>query len=239
MLTYGLVSRCLICVTYVLSFAALRCVIKSKPPAVTTAIMDFEAATWVAMAEVLPHVNLRRCGFHWSQALWRKVQDLGLAPDYMNGALTHKFIRRLFSLPFLPAVSIPHVFTFITLIPNMPPTLQRLLDYIDHTWIQSNLWAPAVWSVFNMAIRTNNDLEGWHRRLNSKPNRNNLPFYQLVELLRPRKKCVSHQLKLQNPCGRQVLFSSFFFSQDNFYNNLDGKSGVGVGLRLSLRWCVF
>ena len=37
--------------------------------------------------------------------------------------------------------------------------------------------------MFGQSIRTNNDTEGWHKRLNAKAKKARLPFYCLVELL--------------------------------------------------------
>ena len=39
-------------------------------------------------------------------------------------------------------------------------------------------------SVFNRSIRTNNHVEGWHRRLNSKACRGQLDLYLLISLLK-------------------------------------------------------
>ena len=41
------------------------------------------------------------CGFHLSQAVYRKVQDLGLVPAYLEKAGTYWLIRRLLSLHLL------------------------------------------------------------------------------------------------------------------------------------------
>ena len=40
-----------------------------------------------------------------------------------------------------------------------------------------------MWSVFNQAVRTNSDLEGWHGKLNQRAKKGNLNFYLLVQLL--------------------------------------------------------
>jgi hypothetical protein len=164
---------------------------------VVSVVLDFEAALWSAIRETMPNVQLRGCHFHWTQAIWRKVQDLGLAAPYQRDAKTQKFIRRLFCLPFLPPQHIQPVFNSILALDTpatpMPIPLRQLLDYINATWIQSTLWPPACWSVFNRSIRTNNDVEGYHRRLNTKTHRHNLPFYQLVELLHSESKFVDIQ----------------------------------------------
>ena len=152
-------------------------------PALTTAIMDFEVVVWNAMKDVFPDVQLCGCGFHWSQALWWHIQDLGLASSYMENGMTHKFLWRLFSFPCLPACAIPLTFAAIESLPNLAEPLRRILNYIKNTWITSQVWAPSSWSQYNRLIRTNNDVEGWHRRLNSRIHRHNLPFYQLAQVL--------------------------------------------------------
>ena len=70
---------------------------------VKTVTVDFEKAVWLAIRDVLPDVKILGCAFHWSHAVWRKVQELGLRRGYMNDKSTHKYILKLMSLPFLPA----------------------------------------------------------------------------------------------------------------------------------------
>ena len=48
-------------------------------------------------------VSVKGCAFHWAQAVWRKVQDVGLRAAYHEDSAVYKLIRRVLSLPFLPA----------------------------------------------------------------------------------------------------------------------------------------
>ena len=50
--------------------------------------------------------------------------------------------------------------------------------------------------MFQQPIRINNDVEGWHRRLNSKAGHSKLKMYQLVELLSQEAKLVDVGVKL-------------------------------------------
>ena len=46
------------------------------------------------------------------------------------------------------------------------------------------------------SVRTNNDVEGWHRRLNAEARRCHIPFYSLIELLHREAEIVNMQVKL-------------------------------------------
>ena len=61
---------------------------------------------------------------------------------------------------------------------------------VGSTWKLENL------SVFKEAVRTNNDVEGYHRRLNERARRGHLPFYMLIRLLNEESLFASLQVKL-------------------------------------------
>uniref|UniRef100_T1IR57 MULE transposase domain-containing protein n=1 Tax=Strigamia maritima TaxID=126957 RepID=T1IR57_STRMM len=56
-----------------------------------------------AIQRVLPNVRNQRCYFHYCQALWRKVQSLGLVVDYKNLPSVRTVVKKTMALPFLPA----------------------------------------------------------------------------------------------------------------------------------------
>jgi len=45
---------------------------------VQTIVADFEKVAWAAARQTIPGVSIQGCHFHWSQAIWRKVQEIGL-----------------------------------------------------------------------------------------------------------------------------------------------------------------
>ena len=73
--------------------------------------------------------------------------------------------------------------------------LTPLLQYVGRTWIESNVWPPACWSVYFQSVRTNNDLEGWHTRLNAR-GRAGMNLYMLVALLHDESSMIPVQVLL-------------------------------------------
>lgn len=83
------------------------------------------------------------------------------------------------ALPFLPAEHIADA--FFQLEERAPPEAKPVLDYISNTWIRSTVFTISSWCVFMTPVRTNNDVEGWHNRLNAQvATRGPVPFYFLI-----------------------------------------------------------
>ena len=61
------------------------------------------AAFWKAAREVIPGVKMHGCSFHWSQAVIRRVQDLGLYRAFLSKGPVHGFLGKVLALQFLPA----------------------------------------------------------------------------------------------------------------------------------------
>ncbi|XP_068717492.1 uncharacterized protein [Montipora capricornis] len=150
-------------------------------PAVRQVTLDFERAVWAALRDVIPHAKLHGCVFHWTQALWRKVQELGLQSSYTHDRGTHVYIKKMMALPFLPEEEIEPMFQRLQRQASEP--LQQFTEYVNNTWINGT-WGPSDWTAFKKAIRTNNDVEGWHNALNRRASgRGQLPLYLLIKFL--------------------------------------------------------
>ena len=72
-------------------------------------VMNFEAAMWRAATAVFTQTRLFGFNFHWTQAVWRKVQELGLQASYRDDdAIQRSICRKVMALPFLPPDHICH-----------------------------------------------------------------------------------------------------------------------------------
>ncbi|CAH3167979.1 unnamed protein product [Pocillopora meandrina] len=71
--------------------------------------LNFEAAMWVPQRYVLPTVQLLSCKFHWTQAVWQKIQELGLQVLYQRD----KYLCKLVMLPCLLSHEIPAMFELL------------------------------------------------------------------------------------------------------------------------------
>ena len=79
---------------------------------------------------------------------------------------------------------------------DLSTPLKKLTDYIRSTWMGDGIWSPEAWSIYKCAIRTNNDTEGWHNRINSLACGHALPFYRLINLLHDEASLVDLQVRL-------------------------------------------
>ncbi|XP_063420079.1 uncharacterized protein LOC134705246 [Mytilus trossulus] len=114
---------------------------------------------------------------------------------YYQKDTVYKFVKNLMALPFLPAEHIPSTFEDIATKAKSART-KELAEYVKNTWLSSTVWLVPSWSIFMRPVRTNNDVEGWHRRINDKAVECNKPFYELLELLHTETTKVPMQVKL-------------------------------------------
>jgi len=68
--------------------------------------------------------------------------------------------------------------------------VQEHLQYVRRNWADG-CWRPATWSVFHQPVRTNNNVEGRHHRLNAKASHGRLNLYQLLQLLHDEARLVT------------------------------------------------
>ena len=69
-----------------------------------TVLSDFESGLIEAVRIQFPNAKHSSCHFHFSQAVWRKVQDLGLATAYSDPSQPEvsKFVQQMIAMAFIP-----------------------------------------------------------------------------------------------------------------------------------------
>lgn len=96
------------------------------------------------------------------------MQTLGLTKEYNQNKEFQKFVRRIICLGLAPFQKIDDL--WLEFQDDMPisDTIQQLIDYFVETWLEDHaLFHRSIWNHSdNVYSRTNNDLEGWHNKLN-------------------------------------------------------------------------
>ena len=125
-----------------------------------------------------------------------KVQEFGLQEAYAHDCGTHSYVKQLMALPFLPAEKIETRFYRLQRRATTD-SLKKFVEYVADNWIKSEIFPPTTWSVFMEAVRTNDDLEGWHNALNRRAKgKTHLPLYCLIQLLNKEASLLAMQVRL-------------------------------------------
>ena len=165
---------------HMLKEACWNCNFQMNPKKIMS---DFESSLIPSIAIQFPGSKHKGCFYHFSQAIWRKVQSLGYQTEYLHNDQIRVFIREMMALAFIPEWEVS--IGFQSLCTDTPEDLNvgEFTDYMDRTWINGT-FKPELWNVFDSnGPHTNNHLEGWHNRLNSFLGRRHPNIYQLMEFI--------------------------------------------------------
>jgi len=136
-------------------------------------LLDYEEAMILSLRSRFPAASVKGCLFHYTQAIWRNCQAIGLASHYSTSQSVRNYVKSLMALPFVPTDQLEQALNILR--QGLPPSdhpsrplLDRLEQYFYRTWINGS-FSPVVWNChYNFSIRTTNHVEGWHRKLNAK-----------------------------------------------------------------------
>lgn len=111
----------------------------------TNVILDFEKAAINAVQTVFDGSNVRCCFFHFTQNVWRHVQDVGLQSIYSDNIDFAIHIKMLMALALVPVEDVVSVFETLAESPfwqdnpaaEFNKEKQSLLNYIESTYIGS------------------------------------------------------------------------------------------------------
>ena len=133
----------------------------------TFAIGDFKQASRNAFIAVFPSITIISCWFHFTKAIFERVQKLDLSKLYQRNQSFSMWIRKIMALPLLPEKEeIRSVYLSLE-IPSIgiddaeKELIKKFRSYFHRTWIigHENL------SVFIYENATNNGAESYHKNL--------------------------------------------------------------------------
>jgi hypothetical protein len=160
-------------------------------------LTDFEKAPMNAVTNVFPGTQCKGCLFHLAQSTWRKVQSSGLKRRYGRDQNLSLMIRNLPALAFLNHAEIPQAFDDLRNI--MPWGTEEIVQWFEENYVHGRvrnqvrigqnprnppLFPPEIWSVFENVelgfLRTQNNVEAWHRRWNTLVGRPHVGLFTLI-----------------------------------------------------------
>ena len=138
-----------------------------------TVVVDFELAAVNAFESEFPNSRVRGCYFHFNQALWRHIGELGLVRPYKDNRRFKKLVKKVMAIGFLPLAFVQNQFNMLRNTNSTRrmvaryPRLDDFLSYVSNTYINGQ-FPPAMWNVYDrpMETRTTNAIESYHRRWN-------------------------------------------------------------------------
>ena len=155
-----------------------------------------------------PTATVNGCFYHFTQAIWRKIQQLGLQVSYQEEESIRKFFRKVISLALVP----PHYLRLGW--PGLKagaPDDDRVAQFTETTWLNGH-YHITEWSVYNEdGPRTNNHAKGgitkstaWQERATQT--------YEIVELFKTEQAATEVSL-LQLETGGVVEATRRVFRQ--------------------------
>ncbi|KAL5260412.1 hypothetical protein ACHWQZ_G010511 [Mnemiopsis leidyi] len=86
-------------------------------------------------------LSLKRCHFHYSQALLRHMQREDLVPEYqVENSPIRKAFKLIIALHFVPEDLIPTAWRHLK--PTLPEDMRTFIDYYEQTWVGTSHSQP-------------------------------------------------------------------------------------------------
>jgi hypothetical protein len=147
-----------------------------------TILFDFEIAVINSASAVFEDIEIKGCFFHLSSNIWKHIQAAGLQERYRTNEEFALHLRMIAALAFVPPDDLVEFFDELcdTIRGTYNEEVDVILDYFEDTYIgrfrrnaprAPPLFGIEIWNMFHRTHqempRTNNHIEGWHRRFQS------------------------------------------------------------------------
>jgi len=181
---------------------------------------DFEKAIHNAARHVWPSIEVKGCRFHLGQSWYRKIQQLGLSNAYKkNNTDISNFLKLFFGLPFLRGDMVEDCFVFdIMALQPQDNRIVQFTDYILETYITNDAeFPPQIWAEFvSSTMRTTNNCESFHKKLNSSFNSSHPNIFNFIEILKS-MQCDTYITLRSRGTRSKIMTDKETFIHDKMY----------------------
>lgn len=185
-----------------------------------TIMSDYELAAINAFSYEFPGAVNKGCFFHFNQCLYRKITNLGMKTIYDNDDKIRLWFRKAMVLPLVPLNCVSDALSILICEKPNVKEIEDFCDYLLETWVGdpsegfNNNFDNELWNHFETEyVRTNNNLEGFHSKLNRlvqspKPN-----IFKMISLLKRQEAIVRVKYarlngKAHNPSNKEIVKNS-------------------------------
>lgn len=160
--------------------------------------------------QVFPQSKHKTCFFHLSQAIEKKMKELGLV-GIISSSLEYQIqLKMIRSLAYVPLDFIEDTFRLMK--ENFPIQFQPLLSYFDKNYVSGEIkttstgreyivkprYSPKLWNIHEQFINnhqsTTNRAESWHRRMKSIVATKSGNVNVLISHLKKEASCVTNNM---------------------------------------------
>lgn len=205
---YSAVLRALVSTAEEYGIAGLR------PRAVMT---DFELAIINAVRQTFIDISVNTCFFHFSQNLYRKIQELGLQASYNSADPgVRDYTHMTAALAFVPVGDVGRMFSLLR--EGAPEVMIDFFDYFGKTYVFGvpaqgrrrpvpPRYPPPLWNHYVSTLtdhsKTNNASEGWHNRFRLIVSKNHPDIFTAIQEFRKEQGDTEIQI-VEMSLGRRV-----------------------------------
>ncbi|CAF1609202.1 unnamed protein product, partial [Rotaria magnacalcarata] len=147
---------------------------------VQTIVSDYEEAWLLAVEKMLPNACQLGCWFHFSQACYRNIQNLGLTKLYEDDPNIRLELKKFIALALLPRDQVKK--SFKRLSEKADDRIKPFVNYFKNQWM--NNMGPDLWCVADSMIRTNNSSEAYNRRFGSRMMQSHPNIWKFIHTLK-------------------------------------------------------
>ena len=190
-----------------------------------TIMTDFELASLSSFASAFPESRQRGCFFHFSQCLWRRIQEV---PDILqNYSTIPDFalnLKQIAALAFIPPEDVPANYDRLMdtgFFNDNDNLLQPLMAYVENTWIggvdrrkkrREPMFAITLWNCYESVLtdlnKTNN-CEGFNNGFHSMLGATHPSIFKFIDGLKKQQALTDLKREQllpgsQQPVGRNT-----------------------------------